>query len=137
MANSGKKVKQLLALREVFNETPKLLFLKLILYHLDFLGPGRRSISLPGPVGLLDLPFNVFRLRVRCPRDDPGVGKTCFEQVGEDKDEEDGADDRDNWGDPLCEERTVEGKEEAGGADDQEKGDIEDARLQQSEMRKN
>ena len=118
-----------MALREVFNETSKLFFFILILYHLDFFGPRGRSICLPSPVWLLDLPLNVFRFGVRCPRDDSGVGKTCFEQVGEDKDEEDGTDDRDNWRDPLCEERTVEGKEEARGADHQEKGDIEDARL--------
>ena len=126
MANSGKKVKQLLALWEVFNETPKLF----ILYHLDFFRPRRRSICLPGPVWLLDLPFNVFRFGVCCPRDDSGVGKASFEEVGEDKDEEDGADNRDDWRDPLGEEGTVEGEEEAGGADDQEKGDIEDARLE-------
>ena len=129
MANSGKKVKQLLALREVFNKTPKLFFFILILYHLDFFGPRWRSVCLSGPVWLLDLPLDVFRLGVRCPRDDSGVGKACFEQVGEDEDEEDGADDGDDRGDPLGEERAVEGEEEARGADDQEEGDIEDARL--------
>ena len=125
MANSGKRVKQLLALPEVFNETRKLF----ILYHLDFFGPGRRSICLPGPVWLFDLSLDVFRFGVCCPRDNSGVGEACLEQVGEDEDEENGANDRDDRRDALCEERTVKGEEEARGADDQEKGDVEDSCL--------
>ena len=135
LSNSGKKVKQLLAPRQVFNRTSKLsshfsLYLLLETPHyLNLFCPWRRSVRLASPIGLLNLSFNVLRLGVGGSRDDSGVGKASFEQIGEDKDEEDGANDGDDRRDPFCEERTVEGKEEAGGADHQQESDIEDASL--------
>ena len=96
---------------------------------LDLFCPWRRSIGLASPIGLLDLPLDVLRLRVRRPRDDPRVREARLQQVGEDEDEEDTADHGDHRRDTFCEERTVEGEEEAGGADDEEEGDIEDAGL--------
>ena len=111
LSNSGKKVKQLLALRQVFNRTSKLsshfsLYLLLeTLHYLDLFCPWGRSVRLSSPVGLLDLSFNVLRLGVGGSRDDSGVGETCLQQVGEDEDEEDCAHNRDDRGDPLCGER--------------------------------